>query len=106
MAAGASAAGRCYPLSVRTGLSLCRVYSSNGAQGEGWGGGDPAVEVLGAHHEPSVVARSRRCRQPQALQVSSYLLSQHPPSPVLQHVVSPPYHTHDRLPTRMHTCED
>ena len=60
------------------------------------------MEVLGAHYGPSVVARSQRRRQPQALQVGSYLLSQHPPSPVLQHVVPPPCNTHDRLPTRMH----
>ena len=44
------------------------------------------MEVLGAHYEPSIVARSRRRRQPQALQVGCYLLSQQPPSPILQHL--------------------
>ena len=106
MAAGASPWDGATPLSVRTVLSFRRVYSSSGAQGRGWGGGDPAVEVLGAHYEHSVIARSLRRRQPQALQVGGYLLSQHPPSPVLQHVVPPPCHTHDRLPTRMHTGKD
>ena len=52
-----------------------RLYWSCGSQGRGWGGGNPAVKVFGAHYQHSVVARSQRSQQPQALQVDCYLLS-------------------------------